>query len=233
MKNASCTTIGLLLYPELTQLDLTGPYEIFSRAPDTQIHLIWKNCNLVVSDTGMAIKPTTTFSECPELDVICLPGGPGQINLMEDEDVLSFVNKQSENAGLITSVCTGALILGAAGLLEGYRATTHWAALEQLALFGATPVKERVVRDRNRITGAGVTSGIDFALNVVAELFGEEIAQDIQLFIEYDPAPPFACGSPGNAHPAQLRRALKQAEAFKEKRLKATQKAASRLYRSG
>ncbi|MGG6107654.1 DJ-1/PfpI family protein [Pantoea allii] len=231
MSDSVCTSIGLLLFPALTQLDLTGPYEVFARAPNTQVHLIWKNLDLVVSDRGMAIQPTTTFKTCPQLDVICVPGGPGQINLMDDDDVLSFIRSQSEHARLVTSVCTGSLVLGAAGLLNGYKATSHWASLDQLALLGAEPVNERVVRDRNRITGAGVTSGIDFALNVVSEIHGSNIAQTIQLHLEYDPEPPFTCGSPRTASKEQLKNAQEQAAPFIEKRRQATLKAAARLFR--
>lgn len=229
MIDSAYTSIGLILFPALTQLDLTGPYEVFVRAPNTKVHLIWKNLDLVVSDRGMAIQPTTTFNACPELDVICVPGGPGQINLMEDEEVLSFIRTQSKQAKLVTSVCTGSLVLGAAGLLKGYKATTHWASLDQLALLGAEAVSERVVRDRNRITGAGVTSGIDFALNVVSEMFGSDIAQNIQLHMEYDPAPPFTCGSPHTASQEQLKKAQEQAAPFIEKRRQATLKAAAKL----
>lgn len=229
MSDSASTSIGLLLFPALTQLDLTGPFEVFSRAPDTKVHLIWKNLELVVSDRGMAIQPTTTFDTCPALDIICIPGGPGQINLMEDEEVLSFIRAQSKQAKLVTSVCTGSLVLGAAGLLRGYKATTHWASLDQLALLGAEPVNERVVRDRNRITGAGVTSGIDFALSVVSEMFGPNIAQNIQLHMEYDPAPPFDCGSPRSASEEQLKKAQQQVAPFIEKRRQATLKAAARL----
>lgn len=229
MNDSASTSIGLLLFPALTQLDLTGPFEVFARAPDTKVHLIWKNLELVVSDRGMAIQPTNTFDTCPALDIICIPGGPGQINLMEDEEVLSFIRAKSKQAKLVTSVCTGSLVLGAAGLLEGYKATTHWASLDQLALLGAEPVNERVVRDRNRITGAGVTSGIDFALSVVSEMFGPDIAQNIQLHMEYDPAPPFDCGSPRSASEEQLKKAQQQVAPFIEKRRQATLKAAARL----
>ncbi|MFU9138805.1 DJ-1/PfpI family protein [Erwinia tasmaniensis] len=231
MSDSAGISIGLLLFPALTQLDLTGPYEVFVRTPDTNVHLIWKTRDPVVSDRGMAILPTTTFSTCPKLDVICIPGGPGQTDLMTDENVLSFIRARSHQARLVTSVCTGSLILAAAGLLKGYRATTHWASLDQLSLLGAEPVNERVVRDRNRITGAGVTSGIDFALTVVAELYGAEIAQNIQLHMEYDPAPPFSCGSPRMASTAQLPKAKEQSAAFIEKRRQATIKAASNLLR--
>ncbi|WP_262264145.1 DJ-1/PfpI family protein [Pantoea dispersa] len=229
MSDSASTSIGLLLFPALTQLDLTGPFEVFARVPDTKVHLIWKNLDLVVSDRGMAIQPTTAFDTCPALDIICVPGGPGQINLMEDEEVLSFIRTQSKQAKLVTSVCTGSLVLGAAGLLEGYKATTHWASLDQLALLGAEPVNERVVRDRNRITGAGVTSGIDFALSVVSEMFGPDIAQNIQLHMEYDPAPPYDCGSPRSASEEQLKKAQQQVAPFIEKRRQATLKAAARL----
>jgi len=229
MRDSASTSIGLLLFPALTQLDLTGPFEVFARAPDTKVHLIWKNLDPVVSDRGMAIQPTTTFDTCPALDIICVPGGPGQINLMEDEEVLSFIRAQSKQAKLVTSVCTGSLVLGAAGLLQGYKATTHWASLDQLALLGAEPVNERVVRDRNRITGAGVTSGIDFALSVVSEMFGPDIAQNIQLHMEYDPAPPYDCGSPRSASEEQLKKAQQQVAPFIEKRRQATLKAAARL----
>lgn len=229
MNDIASINIGLLLFPALTQLDLTGPYEVFVRAPHARVHLIWKNLQPVISDRGMAILPTTTFATTPPLDIICVPGGPGQIELMADEDVLTFVRRQSEQARLITSVCTGSLVLGAAGLLQGYQATTHWASLDQLVLLGAEPVNQRVVRDRNRITGAGVTSGIDFALTVVAELYGPEIAQNIQLHMEYDPAPPFTSGSPRIAPAEQLQKAQDQIAPFIEKRRLATQKAAARL----
>lgn len=177
----------------------------------------------------MAILPTVTLGTCPKLDIICIPGGPGQIDLMADEEVLSFIREQSQQARLVTSVCTGSLVLGAAGLLAGYKATSHWASLDQLALLGAEPINERVVRDRNRITGAGVTSGIDFALNVVAEIYGDDIAQNIQLQMEYDPAPPYTCGSPRTASAAQLKKAQDQVASFIEQRRQATVKAAASL----
>jgi len=229
MSDSPGISIGMLLFPSLTQLDLTGPYEVFARAPDTKVHLIWKNLDPVVSDRGMAIQPTTTFDTCPELNVICIPGGPGQINLMDDEDVLSFIRTQSKQAKLVTSVCTGSLVLGAAGLLEGYKATSHWASLDQLALLGAEPVNKRVVRDRNLITGAGVTSGIDFALYIVSEIHGSEIAQQIQLQMEYDPAPPFSCGSPHTASEGVLKKVQQLAAPLIEKRRQATLTAAARL----
>lgn len=233
MSEAPALSIGLLLFPALTQLDLTGPYEVFVRAPNAKVHLIWKTAQPVVADRGMAILPTTTFALCPRLDVLCIPGGPGQIDLMEDKETLSFIRAKSEEARLLTSVCTGSLLLGAAGLLQGYKATTHWASLDQLALLGAQPVSERVVQDRNRISGAGVTSGIDFALTVVAGIYGAEVAQAIQLHMEYDPAPPFASGSPHVASAELLNKASAQVAPFTEKRRKATEKAAANLQLNG
>lgn len=222
-------SIGLLLFPKLTQLDLTGPYEVFCRAPGATVHLIWKTLEPVASDRGLAILPTVTFATCPPLDLICVPGGPGQIDLMDDEETLGFLRRVAGEAKLVTSVCTGSLVLGAAGLLQGYRATSHWSALDQLALLGAEPVQERVVRDRNRITGAGVTSGIDFALTVVAELHNCDIAEAIQLQIEYDPAPPFQSGSVASASAEFIAVARERMSAFTKKRLAATAHAAQRL----
>ena len=193
--------IGLLLFPEITQLDMTGPYEVFTKFPGAEVHLPWKSREPVTVGGGMRIVPTTTFTECPALDVICVPGGSGTTPLLGDCETLDFVRTQAGAARYVTSVCTGALVLGAAGLLKGKRATTHWMSLEMLAAFGATPVAERVVVDGNVITGGGVTAGIDFALVVAAEAFGEELARSIQLGIEYDPHPPFDAGSPGRAGP--------------------------------
>jgi len=228
-RNGKSISIGFLLFPNLTQLDLTGPYEVFTRIPQSQVHLIWKTLEPVVSDRGLAMLPNATFATCPKLDVICVPGGPGQIDLMEDEETLNFLRQKTKETALITSVCTGSLVLGAAGLLQGYKATTHWGSLEQLALLGAEPVAERVVRDGNRITGAGVTSGIDFALNVVADIYGEEAAKNIQLHMEYDPEPPFSSGSPRSASPERVTAARKHIASFIEKRRQATQKAAANL----
>jgi len=225
--------IGLLLFPNLTQLDLTGPWEVFARLPNVNSYLIWKDCQPVMSDRGLAILPTTTFQDCPPLDLICIPGGPGQIALMEDDETLGFVCRMAESAKWVTSVCTGSLVLGAAGLLQGYRATSHWGSLEQLSLLGATPVAERVVRDRNRITGAGVTSGIDFALSVAEALMGRQIAENIQLQMEYDPAPPFNSGSPRSASPERLAEAKLQMQDFIARRRAATERAAARLKRNG
>lgn len=225
----SALSVGLLLFPDVTQLDLTGPFEVFARAPDTRVHLIWKTPEPVISDRGLAMLPTTTFDTCPPLDVICVPGGPGQIALMTDSTVLAFIREKSAQASLVTSVCTGSLVLGAAGLLKGYRATSHWASLDQLSLLGAEPISARVVRDRNRITGAGVTSGIDFALRVVADLQGEAVAQMIQLQMEYNPQPPFNSGTPHTAPAELLAQATAQMASFIAMRRQATVAAAQHL----
>lgn len=230
MPETTSLSIGLLLFPKVTQLDLTGPYEVFARAPNAQVHLIWKTLNPVASERGLTILPTATFATCPRLDVICIPGGPGQVDLMEDDETLDFILQVAGKARLVTSVCTGSLVLGAAGLLQGYKATSHWSALDQLALLGAEPVEQRVVRDRNRITGAGVTSGIDFALTVVADLYGREVAEAIQFQMEYDPAPPFASGSVAQVCADFLAAARAQISEFTSKRLAATQRAATRLH---
>ena len=193
--------IGMLLFPALTQLDLTGPYEFFHRIPDARVHLVWKTRDVVRTEQGFGIVADTTLADCPPLDVLFVPGGFGQAALANDDEVLEFLRRHAAGARYVTSVCTGSLLLGAAGLLDGYRATTHWAFTDLLAGFGATYEPGRVVRDRNRITAGGVTAGIDFGLTIVAELAGEAVARALQLGLEYDPAPPFACGTP-TADPA-------------------------------
>lgn len=203
--------IGMLLFPRLTQLDLTGPVEVLHRVPDTKVHLVWKDTQPVYADSGLGLVPTTSFADCPPLDIVFVPGGIGQVALMTDPVVLDFLRHHGKTAKYVTSVCTGALVLGAAGLLDGYRAATHWAFVELLPAFGARHEPGRVVVDRNRITGGGVTAGIDFALRLAAELAGEGVARSIQLGLEYDPAPPFASGHPDVADPAlvaQLRERL-------------------------
>ena len=204
------TRIGMLLFPRLTQLDLTGPFEVFAKWPDASVHLLWKTREPVAAETRMRILPDTTLAECPQLDVVCVPGGPGVAAMMEDAEVLAFLRAQARGARFVTSVCTGAMVLGAAGLLRGKRATTHWASHDLLGSLGAIPIKGRVVRDGNLITGGGVTAGIDFALTVVAEIAGPAVAQGIQLQIEYAPAPPFEAGSPDTAPPDVLSSALRR-----------------------
>ncbi|MEO1375975.1 MAG: DJ-1/PfpI family protein [Cyanobacteria bacterium J06635_10] len=192
--------IGIVIYSGMTQLDITAPHQVFSFIPEARVHLLWKNLEPVTSYEGLTILPTTTFDECPQLDVICIGGGGmATIETMADSEVLEFLKQQSETAKYITSVCTGSLILAAAGLLKGYRAGCHWLFREHLAILGVEVATERVVVDRNRITGGGVTAGIDFGLVVVSQICGEETAKRIQLLLEYNPAPPFDTGSPENA----------------------------------
>jgi len=221
--------IGLLLFPDVTQLDLTGPWEVFARTPGVECHLVWKDLQPVRSDRGLSILPTTSFADCPPLDVICVPGGPGQIALMSDDVTLNFLRQQADQAKWVTSVCTGSLVLGAAGLLKGYCATSHWSSVDQLAMLGAEPVSQRVVRDRNRISGAGVTSGIDFALTLVAEIAGDAVAKAVQLQMEYDPEPPFTSGSPHTAPPQEVEQARAKMAGFLATRRAATERAALRL----
>ncbi len=206
---------GLLLFPNLTQLDMTGPYEVFTKFPDSRVHLLWKTLDPVTAAGGMRLLPSTTFADCPQLDLVCVPGGAGMNPLLNDGEVLDFLRRQAAGARYITSVCTGSLVLGAAGLLRGRRATTHWMSLSMLAAFGCEPVAERVVVDGNVITGGGVTAGIDFALTVAGELLGAEAAERIQLGIEYNPAPPFDAGSPERAGPSVVE-AVREAAAARQ-----------------
>jgi cyclohexyl-isocyanide hydratase len=219
----------MLLYPRLTQLDLTGPFEVFAMLRDARVHLLWKTREPVESATGMSILPTLTLEECPALDVLFVPGGPGQVELMDDEVVLDFLARQGAQARYVTSVCTGSLVLAAAGLLRGYRAACHWMARDDLALLGAIPAAERVVLDRNRITGAGVTAGIDFALTLATLLRGETQAKAIQLALEYDPAPPFEAGSPERAGPELVAALLRHRGRLSVARRAATLRAQARL----
>lgn len=208
--------IGMLLYPGLTLLDLIGPQTVFSWFAD--IHLVWKTRDLVISDTGIGIQPTSTFDDCPQnLDILFVPGGMGQQAMMQDREVLAFLADQGSRSKYVTSVCSGSLLLGAAGLLKGYKATSHWAARETLRMFGAEPIDARVVVDRNRISGGGVTAGIDFGLVVLAKLRGDDAAKLTQLAMEYDPDPPFDAGSPKSAGPAIVEQAMSFMAAAMEK----------------
>jgi cyclohexyl-isocyanide hydratase len=221
--------IGIVLFPRVTQLDFTGPLQVFSSVPGAQVHLIWKRIEPVPSDSVMAITPTITFADCPQLDVICVPGGGGTNDLLNDEEVLGFLRRQAEGAKYVTSVCTGSLVLGAAGLLRGYRAATHWTAIEALAPFGAIPAMTRVCVDRNRVTGGGVTAGIDFALTLVSIMVDRRTAEAIQLRLEYNPAPPFNAGSPDTA-PAEVLALLQERMApTRQRRMENYRRAAERL----
>ena len=186
----------MIIFEGMTNSDFAAPADVFARVRAARVHVLAKSTNPVTTDGKVRVVPDTALREAPPLDLLFVPGGPGVAAMMEDAEVLEFLAERAPRARWITSVCTGALVLGAAGLLRGYRATTHWSALEILPLLGAEAVDERVVIDRNRITGGGVTAGIDFGLTVVSELFGAEMAQLIQLGQEYNPQPPFNAGSP-------------------------------------
>jgi cyclohexyl-isocyanide hydratase len=198
--------VVFLVYPNVTQLDLTGPAQVLSRLGNARVDVVWKTRDPVQTDSGFALLPTATLDEVRKADILCVPGGFGCIDVLQDDAALAWVRAVGESAQWVTSVCTGSLILGAAGLLRGYRATSHWAWRDYLGMFGAEPVAERVVFDRNRVTGGGVTAGIDFALALVAAIEGEENARAIQLGLEYDPHPPFDSGTPNKAGEDLVRR---------------------------
>ena len=192
--------VGMLAFPGLTLIDLVGPQAVLNGPMRT--HLLWKTTDPVESDSGIRVTPTMRFDDAPErFDILFVPGGPGQVEVFGDAETLDFLARHGARADWVTSVCTGSLILGAAGLLDGYRAATHWAARDLLPLFGAEPAAERVVIDRNRITGGGVTAGIDFGLTLLAEVFGDHVAKTTQLLMEYDPAPPVQAGNIDAAGP--------------------------------
>lgn len=221
--------IGLLLFPRVQQLDLTAPYEVFASMRDTEVHLVSKSLDPVMTATRLTLLPSATYQTCPWLDVICIPGGFGVNALLRDEETLEFVRRQASQATYVTSVCTGSLVLGAAGLLRGKRATSHWNAKDMLAALGAIPTDGRVVRDGNVITGGGVTAGIDFALSVVEELQGALAAQSIQLALEYAPEPPFKAGSPLTAPLEVLQTVQEKTEAVRLERLALVSEAGAAL----
>jgi len=221
--------IGLLLFPRMTQLDLTGPFEVFAKLPGAEVLLLWKTLQPVEAETGLRMLPHATLRDCPPLDVVCVPGGPGVSALMEDGEVLDWLRGQAQSVRYVTSVCTGSLVLGAAGLLRGKRATSHWASRDLLAKFGAIPTPGRVVRDGNLFTGGGVTAGIDFALTAVAEMAGLKTAQEIQLQIEYAPDPPFDAGLPETAPPDVVAAVRARGLAMRQAREALVQRAAARL----
>lgn len=221
--------IGLLVFPDIMQLDMTGPHEVFTKLPDTQVMLVWKTLDPVKAAGGMRILPDVTYADCPQLDVVCVPGGGGMNPLLNDEETLAFIRKQAEKARYVTSVCTGSLVLGAAGLLKGRRAACHWMSRDMLKAFGAIPDASRVVIDGNYISGGGVTAGIDFGLTLAAEIFGEDVAKAVQLGIEYAPHPPFDAGSPEGAGEAVEKAARDAASERQARRGAAVREAASRL----
>jgi len=201
--------IGFVLFPNVTQLDLMGPLQVLHRLPEARAHVAAKSLEPVASDCGLSLVPTTSFAACEPLDLLCVPGGFGVSGAIADADTIDFVRRQAARAKYVTSVCTGAFVLGVAGLLKGRRATTHWAYTDLLPLVGAVHAQARVVRDGNVFTGAGVTAGIDFALSLAAEVAGSEAAERIQLSLEYDPAPPFTAGNPRLA-PASVREGVSE-----------------------
>ncbi|MDX8521674.1 DJ-1/PfpI family protein [Mesorhizobium dulcispinae] len=209
---------GILVFPNVQQLDLTGPYEVLATAKGAEVELIWKDRDPVTSSTRLSLNPTTTFDNCKPLDVLCVPGGGGVNALLEDQAVLDFVRQRAAQARYITSVCSGALVLGAAGLLKGKRATTHWYAHDFLEEFGAIPIDARIVEDGKLITAGGVTSGIDFGLALVARLLGQAEAEIVQLSLEYAPAPPFQSGTPAEASQAVLAQAKERLAASRRVR---------------
>jgi cyclohexyl-isocyanide hydratase len=219
MANSS-RAIVLVAFPNMTQLDFTGPAQVFAMWPETSVVVAAKTMDPVVTDCGWAIVPTVTFEDAPQADLLMVPGGDGTFDLLEDEPTLAFLRRQALGARLVTSVCTGSFLLAAAGLLTGKRATSHWASLPMLAEFGVIPVSERVVRDGDRVTSAGVTSGIDFAFELTLDEFGREAAEAIQLSLEYDPAPPVNRGNVALADPAFVAATLaaKRADRFERVR---------------
>ncbi|GAB4367594.1 MAG: DJ-1/PfpI family protein [Elainellaceae cyanobacterium] len=222
--------IGFLIYPGVIQLDVMGAYQVLAFPPNTQVHLLWKTLSPVVSNEGLILTPTMTLEECPPLDVICVPGGGiGQVEVMQDVEILDFLRQQSITAQYVTSVCTGSLILAAAGLLQGYKATCHWAFQDQLAMLGVEVVPQRVVIDRNRVTGAGVTSGIDFGLTLLKLLYGEQVAKMTQLMMEYTPEPPFNAGTPETAGEEVVRSLMQLGKPLLDAFLVQTRKVAAGL----
>ena len=220
---------GFLLFPRLTQLDLTGPFEVLANLPGAETYLIWKTREPVRSERGLAIVPTATFEDCPPLDLICVPGGVGVNAILADRETLDFLRRVAAGARYVTSVCTGALVLGAAGLLRGKRATTHWMSRDMLRDFGAEPVEARVVVDGKVITGGGVTAGIDFGLTVAAEVAGQRTAEAIQLGIEYAPEPPFDAGTPATADPALVALVRERAAGRQSERVARVKQAAAAM----
>ena len=221
--------IGSLLFEGLDQIDMTGPFEVLSRIPNSTYRVYGKTARPVRDVKGLRLTPDAILADAPPLDVLHVPGGFGQEALMENEEVLAWIRQQAAGACSIFSVCTGALICGAAGLLKGRRATTHWASFHLLPFFGAIPVNERVVVDGSYVFAAGVTAGIDGALRLAAELRGDATAQAIQLHMAYAPEPPFDSGTPETAPPAILRRARQSMQDITTRREVTARRVAARL----
>ena len=221
--------IGAIIFPGMDQFDFTGPFEVLSRLPDSTFHVTWKEKVPVRDARGLLLMPEETFAEAPPFDALLIPGGVGQVALMEDETVLAFLRSRAAGAKLVFSVCTGALVLGATGLLKGVRSTTHWASFHLLEYFGAVPVNERVVTDGKYVSAAGVSSGIDGALRVAAMLRGKRAAEQIQLYMQYAPEPPFDSGTPERASSEVLAAAQAAGKELGEKRLEQAKRVGAKL----
>lgn len=221
--------LAFLLFPGVTQLDLTGPVQFLSRLPDARVSLVWENLDPVPTDAGFSILPNATFADVQGADLLCVPGGMGIADVIDHGAALDWVRRTGESAQWVTSVCTGALVLGAAGLLRGRMATTHWAWHDKLALFGAEPVHARTVIDGNRVTGGGVTAGIDFALTLIEAIAGRDHAEMVQLALEYDPAPPLNAGSPAKADPDRIAAYTARAARLAPDRMERLEASARRL----
>jgi cyclohexyl-isocyanide hydratase len=221
--------IGAIVFPRMDQIDFTGPFEVLSRIPNSKFHVLWKEKIPIRDLNGLIITPEKSFAEAPPLDLLIVPGGFGQEALMDDDVVLKFIQEQAEGARYVFSVCAGGLLCGAAGLLRGVRATTHWSAFHLLKYFGAIPVNARVVVDGKHVSAAGVTAGFDGALRVVSLMRNERVAQQIQLSIEYAPDPPFNGGTPQTAPPGVLEAARASVRQITEARLATARRVASRL----
>ncbi|MEP9355516.1 DJ-1/PfpI family protein [Xanthobacter sp. KR7-65] len=221
--------IGSILFEGLDQIDFTGPFEVLARIPNSTFHIAGKTMAPVKDTRGLLLTPEKTFGQMPKLDVLHVPGGPGQEALMEDEETLDFIRTQADGAMFVFSVCTGALICGAAGLLKGKRATTHWAAMDVLPYLGAIPLTDRVVVEGNYIFAGGVTSGIDGALTLAAMLRGEKAAQQIQLYMQYHPEPPFDAGTPERAPKEIVAAARDSVKDLTARRLETARRVAARL----
>lgn len=221
--------IGSLLFPQMDQSDFTGPFEVLSRLPESTFHVVAKDRSPVRDIRGLILTPDISFEDTPQLDVLIVPGGAGQEDLMDDQATLSFLRRQASGARYVFSVCTGALLCGAAGLLRGIRSTTHWSALHLLPYFGAIPVNERVVIDGAHVSAAGVTAGLDGALRVASLLRNDLVAQQIQLGIEYAPEPPFAAGTPQSASPDVLKQVQLNFQKISDSRLATAKRIAARL----
>lgn len=216
-------TIGMLLFPELTIQDFVGPYEVFTRVEKFKVLVVAETTELIKAEGGLTLKADYTFENCPQVDILFVPGGKGITPLLTNETHLNFLSKQGKNASYVTAVCTGSVLLGAAGLLSDYKATTHWRSLDLLRMMNIETIEERVVIDRNRITGGGITAGIDFGLTLTALLAGEDVAKIIQLMLEYSPEPPFNSGSPKTAEPHILQKAKEISQPMFDVRVKQLQ----------